>query len=215
MRRRAPRARPSAPRHRRYGSGSRIDVWSLPAQPTVTASLAPSRLTSRRPDTSAASSAFAPSSPCSSETVRSSSSGPCATAGSSTSASASATPMPLSAPSVVPSARTQSSSTRTSIRPSRGSNRLVRIALAHHVEVRLEDDDRRGLAPGRGRDARRRRSPRRPWRLRHHAPPPRRGRAPAPAPSAFDGRAMRVSSKKRSQTSAGSSPASGELTVAA
>ncbi len=28
----------------------------------------------------------------------------------------------------------------------------VRIALAHHVEVRLEDDDRRGLPPGRGRD---------------------------------------------------------------
>ncbi len=107
------------------GSGTsarRTNVWALPAQPTVSAPLlVPSRFTSSVPRTSDGSSAFAPSRPCSSDTVKSSSSGPCATSGSSAIAIAAATPIPLSAPSVVSRARTQSSSRTTSIRPSRGS----------------------------------------------------------------------------------------------
>ena len=197
-----------------YVSGSLIDVWSLPAQPTVTASLAPSRLTSSRPDTSAASSAFAPSSPCSSETVRSSSSGPCATAGSSASASASATPMPLSAPSVVPSARTQSSSTWTSIRPSRGSNRLS--GSRSHTMSRCAWRTTTGAASR--PDVAGTETTTFPSASVAVATPRSAAQARTcccTCSSAFDGRAMRVSSEKRSQTSAGSSPASGELTVGA
>ncbi len=127
-------------------------MCALPAQPTVSASsLVPSRLTSRRPVTSEASSAFAPSRPCSSDTVKRSSSGPWAISGSSATASAAATPMPLSAPSVVPSATTQSPSTNDVDPPFARVVRAVRVALADHVQVRLEDDGRRALPPGRGR----------------------------------------------------------------
>ena len=116
------RGRTSRPERTSGRSGRRVNVCALPAQPTVIeASLVPSRFTRRRPVTSAGSSAFAPSSPCSSDTVRRSSSGPCESAGSSAAAIAPATPMPLSAPSVVPSASTQSPSRATWIRPSRGS----------------------------------------------------------------------------------------------
>ena len=129
-------------------------MWSLPAQPTVSASsLVPSRLTSRRPETRDGSSAFAPSRPCSSETVKRSSSGPWAIPGSSATASAAATPMPLSAPSVV-SSRDHPVVLDHNVDPTLARVVLApRLALADHVEVRLEDDRRRRLASRRRRHA--------------------------------------------------------------
>ena len=68
-----------------------------------------------RPETMAGSRALAPVRPVSSSTVHRISSGPWTASGSSATAMAVATPMPLSAPRVVPSALTQSPSTRTSM----------------------------------------------------------------------------------------------------
>ncbi len=187
----------------------------LPAQPTVKpSSLVPSRLTRSRPATSEASSSLAPVRPCSSETVKRSSSGPCGSSGSSDTASAAATPIPLSAPSVVPSARTQSPSTRTSMRPSRGSNglagsrsqtmsrwawRTTTCALSRPEEAGTRTTTLPSSSTVASRD-----------RAAAHASTCARA-----CPSAFDGRGISVSSKKRSQTSAGSSPGGGALTVAA
>ena len=162
------------------------------------------------PRRATASSAFAPSRPCSSDTVKRSSSGPCATR-------------------VV----VRDGHRRRDADAVVGAER--RSVGAHPVAV----DDERRSAPRAGRtgspDRARRPCPGAPGgrrsarcsrpadagtrtttfpsvvdrRLQRSRARPRRGRARAPAPPAFDGRAIRVSSTKRSQTSAGSSPASG------
>ena len=94
----------------------------LPAHPTVSfPSSSLSRLTRMRPVTSDPSKAFAPSSPTSSATVIRSSSGPCGSDASSASAIIAAIATPSSAPSVVPSALSQSPSRTRTIRPSAGS----------------------------------------------------------------------------------------------
>ena len=89
--------------------------------------------------------------------------------------------------------------------------RARRIALAHHVEVCLEDDHRRVLAAGgRGHandDVALVVDVRSSDRAAAHA-----STCSRTGPSAFDGRGISVSSKKRSQTSAGSSPVGGALT---
>ena len=104
------------------GALTRIHVSVLPAQPTVsTPSSSLSRLMSVEPVRSVPSRAFAPSSPTSSATVISSSSGPCSSDSSSTSAIIAAIATPSSAPRVVPSAVSQSSSRTTTILPSAGS----------------------------------------------------------------------------------------------
>ena len=113
-------AAPSAAGSR--GASMWIQVSVLPAQPTVRRpSSSLSRLRRIEPVSSDPSSAFAPSSPTSSATVMSSSSGPCASESSSTSAIIAAIATPSSAPSVVPSAFSQSPSRTSAIRPSAGS----------------------------------------------------------------------------------------------
>ena len=104
------------------GASIRIQVSVLPAQPTVSfPSSSLSRLTRTEPVTSAGSRAFAPSRPTSSATVIRSSSGPCGRDSSSTSAIIAAMATPSSAPSVVPSAFSQSPSRTSAMRPSAGS----------------------------------------------------------------------------------------------
>ena len=199
-------------------SGTRRNVWSLPAHPTVSASsLVPSRLTSIRPETSDASSAFAPSSPCSSETVKSSSSGPCCDRVD--------RPRPPSPPRRRSRCRRRASFPRPS--PSR-RRRARRFALpadrtdsfGSRSQTMSRCDWRTTVGapsrPARGRNPHDHVALGVGPRVEARAQLPRRGRARVQAPPAFDGRAMRVSSEKRSQTSAGSSPASGSpLTGAA
>ena len=187
-------------------SRSRVNVCQLPAHPMVIAlSLVPSRLRSSRPATSDASRFLAPSSPCSSDTVKSSSSGPCATSVSSATASAAATPMPLSAPRVVPFATTQSPSTTTSSRPSRGSyglsgsrsHTMSRCAWRTTVGPRSRPAElgtcTTTLPSSSTADSKRRSAAQRRTCSRASA-------------SCFGGRAISVSSEKRAQTPAGSRP---------
>ncbi len=178
------------------------------------ASLVPSRLSRMRPETSAGSSAFAPSSPCSSDTVKRSSRGPCAISGSSAAAIAAATPIPLSAPSVVPSASTQSPSRTTLIRPSRGSygldgsrsHTMSRCAWRTTVCAPSRPDEA-GIwtttFPAASTSDAKPRSP---------AQPNTCARA---ASSCFGGRGIRVSSRKCSQTRRGSSCVRPLVTAAA
>ena len=123
----------------------------LLAEPTVSLpSSSLSRFSSVVPVTSDGSSPLAPtpSPPTSSPTVISNSSGPCGSDELSARAIIAATPIPLSAPSVVPSAVSQSPS-RTQLDPALGRIvGAVRPALTHHVQVSLEDDGRSRLAPG-------------------------------------------------------------------
>ena len=95
------------------------------------------------------SSAFAPSSPTSSATVIRSSSGPCASDSSSTSAIIAAIATPSSAPSVVPSALQPVAVADEHDPPFRRVVRARRVALAHHVEMTLQDQRRRRLTAGR------------------------------------------------------------------
>jgi hypothetical protein len=137
---RRPQAR--APRERRLYRNVE-DLTPIPPIP-------PSRLSRSRPDTSDGSSAFAPTRPCSSETVNSSSSGPWATSGS-------------SATAIAPATRCRCRRRASSLgehpvvvaddvdAPLALVVRAVRIPLADHVQVCLEDDRGRTLAAGRGR----------------------------------------------------------------
>jgi hypothetical protein len=110
--------------HASRGFSTRIDVSVLLAEPTVSLpSSSLSRFNSVAPLTRDGSSPLAPSAgpPTSSLTVISNSSGPCDNDSSSASAIIAAMPMPLSAPSVVPSAVSQSPSRTSAILPSAGS----------------------------------------------------------------------------------------------
>ena len=91
--------------------GSPIRLSTPPAQPTVkTPSVSESRFTRSRPVRKPGSRRLAPLRPVSSSTVKRSSSGGWSSASRSASAAARARPAPLSAPRVVPSARSQSPS---------------------------------------------------------------------------------------------------------
>ena len=129
-------------------ASTRIQVSVLPAQPTVSVpSSSLSRLTRILPSSSEPSRPLAPSSPTSSATVISSCSGPCGAT------------RPRPAPSSRRSRRRRRrrascrrrSATRrrgsSSIRPSAGSLGLSGLALADHVEMALEHERRRVLAP--------------------------------------------------------------------
>ena len=185
----------------------RVNV-ARPAQPTVIEpSLVPSRLTSSPAVTSPGSSALAPPSPCSSETVKSSSSGPCAISASS---AAPARPRPrfrCRRRSVVPSASTQSSSRTTWIRPSRGSYGLSRSRSQTMSRCAWRTTVGRGVAT---REAGTRTTTF-PAASTAREPVPRFAHARTcarAASSCFGGRAIAVSSSKRPQTSRGSSSAS-------
>ena len=113
----------------------RTHVSVLPAQPTVNVpSSSLSRLSRIFPVSSAGSRPLAPSRPTSSATVISSSRGPCGSDGSSASAIMAAIATPSSAPSVVPSAVSHSSSRSRAIRPSAGS--LGESGLRSHTMSR-------------------------------------------------------------------------------
>ncbi len=190
------------------GSSSRVNTCVLPAHPIVIAvSLVPSRLRSRRPDTRPGSSAFAPSRPCSSDTVKSSSSGPCTTSGSSAAAIAAATPMPLSAPSVVSGAITQPPSTTTRMRPARGS-----YALSGSRSQTMSRCAWRTTVGAASRPAeagtRTTRLPSASTAVSKPRPLAQTATCSRAAASSFGGRAILVSSENRSHTPAGSSPAS-------
>ena len=103
----------------------RTEASKPPAHPTYSSpSVSESRLTSISPSSIPPFRPRAPSMPVSSVAVISASNGPCTTSSDSITAKIAATPIPLSAPSVVPSALTHSPSTRTSMGSFVKSNRL-------------------------------------------------------------------------------------------
>ena len=141
-------------------SASRRNVWSLPAQPTVIASsLVPSRLTSSRPDDERRVERLRAVEPLllghgEEELERA-----VRERRPRRSPAPRATPMPSSAPSVVPSAATQSPSTTTPMRPSRGSYGLSGSRSHTMSRCACRTTDRRGLATRTSREPRRRRCP--------------------------------------------------------
>ncbi len=196
------------------GSASRTKVWMLPAHPTVIVpcSSPPSRFTSSRPARRPGSSAFAPSRPCSSETVKRSSSGPCSTVSSSPTAIAAATPMPLSAPSVVPLAATQPSSRTTSIGPVRGSCGLS----GSRSQTMSRCDCSTTVGPSSRPADGGTRTTTLPSASSSVANAERRAHSSTcsrTCSSCFGGRGIRVSSRKRVHTSAGSRSARAPLRV--
>ena len=186
-------------------------VSVLPAQPTVSVpSSSLSRFSRIFPVSSAGSRPLAPSRPTSSATVISSSSGPCGSDVSSASAIMAAIATPSSAPSVVPSAVSHSPSRSRAIRPSAGS--LDESGFRSHTMSRcpwsttVGADSRPAVAGTRTtmlRAASERRS-----KPRESA---QRSTCAITGSSCREGRAIAVSSSKRCQNAAGSSPLNTEL----